>query len=228
MCGRFTQSKSLAEYQDRFSFSAGPPGYAPRFNLAPGQEALAVLAGEEGRRGELLRWGLVPAWAKEERVGYKMINARAETVADKPAYRGPFRRSRCLVPADGFFEWASTAQGKQPYFLARRDRAPFALAGLWDRWHGPEGEELRSFTIITTTANHVVAPIHERMPVMLQPGDEAAWLDPETPPAELGGLLRPYAARDMQAHPVSRRVNSAASEGPELLEPVAVSGELFG
>ncbi|MBU4563430.1 MAG: SOS response-associated peptidase [Desulfarculus sp.] len=228
MCGRFTQSKSLAEYQDRFSFSAGPLEYAPRFNLAPGREALAVLAGEDGRRGEMLRWGLVPSWAKDERVGYKMINARAETVADKPAYRGPFRRARCLIPAEGFFEWAPAAGGKQPFFLARKDREPFALAGLWDQWSGPEGGTLRSFTIITTQANQVVKPIHDRMPVMLSTGDEAAWLDPAASPEDLATLLRPYAAQEMQAQPVSRRVNSAAGEGPKLIEPVALPGDLFG
>ncbi|MCB2193150.1 MAG: SOS response-associated peptidase [Deltaproteobacteria bacterium] len=228
MCGRFTQSKSLGEYQQRFGFSAGPPGYAPRFNLAPGQEALAVLAGEEGRRAEMLRWGLVPSWAKEERMGYKMINARAETVADKPAYRGPFRRTRCLIPADGFFEWAAAQGGKQPYFLARKDREPFALAGLWDQWSGPGGQKLRSFTILTTQANQVVKPIHERMPVMLRPVDEAAWLETETTPENLAKLLKPYAAQDMEAYTVSQRVNSPVNEGPEIIEPVAVTGTLFG
>ena len=227
MCGRFTQSKSLGEYQQRFGFSAGQLGFAPRFNLAPGQEALAVLAGDGGRRGEMLRWGLVPSWAKDERVGYKMINARAETVADKPAYRGPFQRTRCLIPADGFFEWAPAPGGKQPYFLARKDGEPFALAGLWDQWSGPEGEKLRSFTIVTTQANRVVRPIHDRMPVMLAREDEKAWLDREASPEELAKLLRPYAAQDMQARAVSQRVNSPAGEGPELIEPVSVPGDLF-
>jgi putative SOS response-associated peptidase YedK len=175
----------------------------------------------------MLRWGLVPAWAQEERVGYRMINARAETVADKPAYRGPFRRTRCLIPADGFFEWAPAAGGRQPYFLARRDGRPFALAGLWDQWIGPNGAKLRSFTIVTTTANSLVSPIHERMPVMLPPQDEALWLDREASPEELAGLLRPYAAQDMEAHAVSPRVNSPAAAGPGLIEPVAVPGDLF-
>ena len=228
MCGRFTQSKSLVEYQQRFGFSKGQAGYAPRFNLAPGQEALAVLAGERGRRGEMLRWGLVPSWAKQERVGYRMINARAETVSEKPAFRGPFQRTRCLIPADGFFEWAPAPGGKQPYFLARKDREPFALAGLWDQWTGPQGDKLKSFTILTTQANQVVEPIHERMPVMLSLEDEGSWLEPETSPEQLAKLLRPYAARDMRAWPVSRLVNSAASEGPELIEPVATQGDLFG
>ncbi|MCF8048298.1 MAG: SOS response-associated peptidase [Desulfarculaceae bacterium] len=228
MCGRFTQSNSLGDYQQRFGFQAGPLEFAPRFNLAPGQQALAVLAGEQGRRGEMLRWGLVPSWAKQERVGYKMINARAETVSEKPAYRGPFQHTRCLIPADGFFEWAPAPGGKQPYFLTRRDREPFALAGLWDQWTGPEGDKLRSFTIVTTQANSVVEPIHDRMPVMLTPQDEAAWLDREASLEGLAKLLRPYAAQDMEAHAVSRRVNSAAAEGPELIEPVAVTGNLFG
>ena len=228
MCGRFTQSNSLGDYQQRFGFQAGQPEFAPRFNLAPGQEALAVLAGEDGRRGEMLRWGLVPSWAKDERVGYKMINARAETVSAKPAYRGPFQRTRCLIPADGFFEWAPAPGGKRPYFLARKDGEPFALAGLWDQWTGPGGEKLRSFTIVTTQANRVVRPIHDRMPVMLSRGGEEAWLDRDASPETLAALLRPYAAQDMRAHAVSRRVNSPAGEGPELIEPVFVPGDLFG
>ncbi|MBU1276427.1 MAG: SOS response-associated peptidase [Proteobacteria bacterium] len=227
MCGRFTQSKSLGEYQERFGFSGEPVAFRPRFNLAPGQEALAVLAGEGGRQGEMLRWGLAPSWAQDERVGYKMINARAETVADKPAFRGPFRRSRCLVPVDGFFEWAPAPGGKQPFFLARQDREPFALAGLWDQWTGPKGEKLRSFTIVTTSANSLVEPIHPRMPVMLQPQDEGRWLDMGASPEQLAGLLRPYPAQDMEAHAVSRRVNSPVNEGPELIESVATAGDLF-
>ena len=228
MCGRFSQSKSLGEYQQRFGFPDQPTAFRPRFNLAPGQEALVVSAGEQGRRGAMLRWGLVPAWARDERVGCKMINARAEGLAAKPAYRGPFRRTRCLVPAEGFYEWAPPAQGRQPYYLSRRDGEPLALAGLWDTWQGPEGGELRSFSIITTTANDLVSPIHERMPVMLWPQDEDRWLGRETSPQELAGLLKPYPAEEMTAWAVSPRVNTPGSEGPELVEPVALPGNLFG
>jgi len=227
MCGRFQQSSDLAKLEGRFAFAAEGVDYRPRWNLAPGQEALVVRLQEHGRQGAMLRWGLVPAWAKEEKLGYKMINARAEGIADKPAFRGPFKRTRCLIPADAFYEWAVAKGGRQPYRLARADGAPFALAGLWDCWQGPEGHELESFTIITTQANALVEPIHERMPVMLASGDEAAWLDPASPAAKLEALLRPYPAKDMAAALVSKKLNSPAQEGPELIKAVEPDKGLF-
>ena len=228
MCGRFQQSSDLAKLQERFGFGDAPAGFTPRWNLAPGQEALVVRVGEGGREAALLRWGLVPAWAQEAKVGYKMINARAEGVADKPAFRGPFRRTRCLVPVDGFYEWSRTPQGKQPYRLALASDEPFALAGLWDAWHGEAEGGFESFTIITTGANQLVRPIHQRMPVMLRPGDEEAWLDPGSSAPALEELLRPFAASEMSATPVSPRLNSPTVEGPELIQPVAVQRSLFG
>ncbi|MCB2228183.1 MAG: SOS response-associated peptidase [Desulfarculaceae bacterium] len=227
MCGRFQQSSDLAALQDRFAFSSEGLAYRPRWNLAPGQDALVVRLGEEGRSGSLLRWGLVPAWAKEPSTGYKMINARAEGIAAKPAFRGPFKRSRCLIPADAFYEWAKSKGGKQPYRLGLIDDEPFALAGLWDRWQGPEGPELESFTIITTEANALVEAIHDRMPVMLPREAEAAWLDPASGPEKLESLLKPYAAEGMRSQAVSRRLNPPANEGPELTEPVETQGGLF-
>ncbi|RJX35345.1 MAG: SOS response-associated peptidase [Desulfarculus sp.] len=228
MCGRFSQVSGLDQLQDRFDFPAAHMNYAPRYNLSPGQEALAVTSGEQGRRGGMLRWGLVPHWAQEESAGYKMINARAEGIEAKPSFRRPFRRSRCLVPADGFFEWAPRSEGKQPFFLARKDRQPFALAGLWDAWPRPEGGQLKTFTIITVAANRLVKAIHERMPAILAPEDEAAWLDPgQSDPAALHELLRPCPDEWLEAFPVSPRVNSPAQEGPELIEPQKGPGDLF-
>ncbi|MCF8033405.1 MAG: SOS response-associated peptidase [Desulfarculaceae bacterium] len=227
MCGRFQQSSDLATLQDRFAFRAEGLELRPRWNLAPGQDALVVRLAEEGRRGSLLRWGLVPAWSKDAATGYKMINARSEGIAAKPAFRGPFKRSRCLVPADAFYEWAKQKGHKQPYRLALADDEPFALAGLWDRWQAPEGRELESFTIITTQANQLVKPIHDRMPVMLARSDEDAWLDPASPAEALEGLLKPYPAQAMGSRAVSARLNSPANEGPELVEPVATQGGLF-
>lgn len=228
MCGRFTQSQELDFLQDRFGFPASHINYRPRYNLAPGQEALVVLD-EDGRQGVMLRWGLVPHWAKEPNTGYKMINARAEGLEKKPSFRGPLERSRCLVPADGFYEWTKGPGGKQPHRLVRKDRAVFAMAGLWDSWQDKEGgAQLKTFTIVTTGANSLVQPIHERMPVILAPEHEAAWLDHDlSDPQVLAKMLQPYPAKLMEAYPVSTRVNSPAREGPELIEPAARQGGLF-
>jgi putative SOS response-associated peptidase YedK len=227
MCGRFQQSSPLDKLQDRFGFTAAPLNYRPRWNLAPGQEALVVRAGAGGREGAMLRWGLVPSWAQDDKSAGKMINARAEGLAGKPAFGGPLRRFRCLVPADGFYEWAPAGGGKQPYRLFRKDGEPFALAGLWDRWRNSAGDELQTFTIITTQANRLAATIHQRMPVMLARGDEDPWLDPASDLARLEGLLRPYPAGEMKAVAVSRQINSAACEGPEIIKPVETQGGLF-
>ncbi len=228
MCGRFTQTRELDFLQERFGFPASDINYRPRYNLAPGQEALVVLD-EGGRQGAMLRWGLVPSWAREASTGYRMINARAKGLETKPSFRGPFKRSRCLVPADGFYEWAKVPGGKQPYRLVLQDGAAFALAGLWDTWRDDDAaEELKTFTIITTRANGLVRPIHERMPVILAPEEEAAWLDPgQSDPQALGKLLKPYPAKLMRVFPVSVRVNSLVHEGPELIEPAAEQGSLF-
>lgn len=228
MCGRFSQSQDLDLLQDRFDFLADHLDYTPRYNLAPGQKALVVASGGKGRRGAMMRWGLVPSWAQEEKAGYRMINARAEGIESKPGFRGPLKRSRCLVPADGFYEWARRPGGRQPFRLVRRDRQLFALAGLWDTWPDPRGGELKSFAIITIPANRVVGAIHERMPAMLAPQDEAPWLDHHlSDPAQLRQMLRPYPDDLLEAYPVSTRVNSPAHEGPELIEPLRRQGDLF-
>ena len=229
MCGRFTQSFDREALEARYGLGAGGVELRPRWNLAPGQEAVVVVgAGEPGL--ELMRWGLVPSWAQDASQGSKAINARAESVADKPSFRGPLRRRRCLVPADGFYEWAAGGKGraKQPWLFGvgtEGEGGIFSLAGLWDLWQGPEGEELRSFTIITTQANDLVGRVHQRMPVILSLQGEAAWLEP--------GLVDPrswlgsFPAQAMWARPVSPLVNSVSQEGPRLVEPVETQGGLF-
>jgi len=234
MCGRYTlASTTPAQLRARF-----PLGEAvqieQRFNVAPGDDVVAVVMREAGPTGALLRWGLVPPWADDPRVGFKMINARAETVADKPAYRGPFERGRCLIVADGFYEWTRD-DSRQPFHITRGDGEPFAFAGLRTAWRDPrdpDGELLRSCTIVTTAANPVIAHIHPRMPVILEPEEEDEWLDPATPPGRLHQLLHALPNELTHARAVSRAVNDARYDGPECLapaepEPDPPQGELF-
>ncbi len=228
MCGRYTLStppEVVAELFDLIEI----PSYPPRFNLAPTQQAPVVrmLAPAGGRRLDLLRWGLVPYWAKEAAIGNRMINARSEGVAEKPAYRSSFKKKRCLVVTDGFFEWQKQGKGpKQPYLIRRKDRQPFAFAGLWSSWKDPErgdrgGEPLETFTILTTSPNEAVRTIHDRMPVILDRGAFDLWLDPAVDDAErLQALLTASPAEDLELVPVSRAVNSPAYDGPECIAPL--------
>jgi len=165
-----------------------------------------------------MQWGLIPSWSKEPRVQFSTINARAETISKSPVFRGPFKSQRCLVPASGFYEWRQTGQGKQPYCIRLNDGELFAFAGLYDVWHDPAGNELYSYTIITTTPNGLVAPIHNRMPVILHRDAEDVWLDKETDSARLMSLLSAYPADKMEAYPVSRAVNDPSNEGAELIQ----------
>lgn len=212
---------------------AGAPDLMPRYNIAPTQDAPIIRLAEGGaaRRIGLLRWGLLPHWAKSPATAARMINARSETAADKPAFREAFRQRRCLVPADGFFEWKKDERGKQPYLIGNRDETPFAMAGLWEWWPGsPEHEDaIESFTILTTTPNDLVRPLHDRMPVILAPDDHERWLDPglEDPEA-IRALCRPHPAETMVARPVSRRVNSPANDDPGCIEPVEVVDDETG
>lgn len=229
MCGRFTQTSPLADYQERFGFGPEVLEYAPRYNLAPSQDALVVLSGGQGRRAALLRWGLVPRWAKDPAMGARLINARAESLGQKPAFRGPLAGRRCLVPANGFYEWKQGPSSRRPYLFRLAGVRPFALAGLWDAWQDSAGRTLRSFTIITTEANEVVARAHPRMPVILRPEHEAAWLDAGgTDMRQLQRLLAPHPAEVMEAVAVSTMVNTPDNEGPGLIEPVADQLGLFG
>ncbi len=232
MCGRYTlASTTPAQLRARFPLGESVE-IAHRFNVAPGDEVLSVVMREGAPTGALLRWGLVPPWAESPSVGFRMINARAETVADKPAYRGPFLRGRCLIVADGFYEWQRDGGARQPFHITRGGGEPFAFAGLRTAWRDPrdpDGELLRSCTIVTTAANPVVAHIHPRMPVILDPADEEEWLDPGTPPLRLHAMLHALPDEQTHARAVSKAVNDARYDGPECLAPAEPEpqGELF-
>jgi len=204
-------------------FDTGPVG--PRFNIAPTQAAPVVRMnpreGEPRRELAALRWGLIPSWAKDPAIGSRLINARAETVAEKPAYRAAFRRRRCLVPADGFYEWQRRGGKKQPYFIHMRDDGAFAFAGLWESWQGPDHSHIESFTVLTTEPNDVVRPIHNRMPVILDESDYGLWLDPAVEePRVLAPLLKPYQADSMECYAVGLEVNNPRHEDASCVEPI--------
>ncbi|MDX1484411.1 MAG: SOS response-associated peptidase [Alphaproteobacteria bacterium] len=222
MCGRYAITSPLEAIIKAFDVKSALSNLQPRYNAAPSQDLPVIRAGKEGRDLGLMRWGLVPSWSKGPDSRYSMINARAETVASRPAYRGPFKNRRCLIPADGFFEWKQTGNGKQPFYITLKSGEPFVFAGLWDHWISPEGEDLTSFTIIVTDANDTVSPIHDRMPVILPENDHEAWLGEDRSPSRtrLAIMLRPYPAELMRAHPVSRDVNSPANDFPALLDQV--------
>ena len=223
MCGRYTLSTPSDLLKDLFELESVEP-VSPRFNIAPTQEAAVVRVdppGKQGRRLDLLRWGLVPFWAKDPTIGNRMINARSETVAEKPAYRVSFRKRRCLVLADGFYEWQVTGGPKQPYFFHRGDGLPFAMAGLWDRWDKDPDSPVESFTILTTNANEVVAPIHKRMPVILEAENHGRWLNPTfEDTGALTELLAPASEDVLETFPVSTYVNNPGNEGPECVAPI--------
>lgn len=223
MCGRYTLlAPDPAAIRDRFGIGESVE-VRQRFNVAPGDEVLAVTTDRDGAsRGELLRWGLVPSWAKSDDTGLKMINARLETVTEKPAYRRSFERFRCLIVADGFYEWQPVKGGpKQPFHITRDDGGLFAFAGLWSIWHAPDGGRLRTCTIITRPANAAIAGLHDRMPVILAPGAEAPWLDVRTSRADLDDILTGLPAERTVLTPVSLAVNDARYDGPECLAPPA-------
>ncbi len=222
MCGRFTLHTPAHALAEAFGVPERP-NLAPRYNIAPTQAVAAVRRAEGGRELVMLRWGLIPAWAEDAAIGNRMINARAESVAGKAAFRTAFQLRRCLVAADGFYEWQKTGGGaKQPYFVRLLSEAPFAIAGLWERWRPPTGEAVESCTLITTAANALLAPIHDRMPVILGPADYDAWLDPDPPSAgALTALLRPYPADQMTAFAVSRLVNDPRNDTDACIAPAA-------
>lgn len=226
MCGRFTLAIDAARLAEHFALPE-VPDLRPRYNIAPTQTVPVVRAAEHepgtggGRRLDGMRWGLVPSWADDPKIGNRLINARSETAASKPAFRSAFRRRRCLVPADGFFEWRAERGTKQPYWIHREDGAPFAMAGLWEIWNEPDGGELRTFTILTTEPNELVARLHDRMPVLLQPADYGRWLDVSLDlESGLAELFAPYPAELLAAHRVDRKVNSPANDSPDCIEQV--------
>lgn len=236
MCGRFTLRSNLNLILAQFALDE-VPDLRPRYNIAPTQLIPTIRASETGRELAMLRWGLIPSWSKDEKMGSRLLNARAETAAEKPSFRTAFRRRRCLVVADGFYEWKQAApekdasakggSAKQPFYIRMRDQRPFAFAGLWETWRGPRGAELatpiQSCTILTTEPNTLMQSLHDRMPVILPPDAYAMWLDPSFEGLDaLQALLRPCAAEEMIASPVSTLVNSPRNESPECI--VAIDG----
>ena len=220
MCGRFTLGTPDHILAELFQLLNMPP-LKPRYNIAPTQPVAVVQtsASGSGRDMDLVRWGLVPSWAKDPSIGARMINARAEGVAEKPSFRGPFRSKRCLIPADGFYEWAKAGARKQPYHFRLKDGGPFAFAGLWDAWAAPDGSTLETCAIITTTPNEAVAPVHDRMPVILDRHDHERWLSRDALVGELLALLRPCPASILEARPVGPHVNNPRNDGPECTVP---------
>jgi putative SOS response-associated peptidase YedK len=220
MCGRYTLASPTERLAEEFGADASSIALAPNYNVAPTQKVAAVL--EEGgqRRLEVLRWGLIPPWADDPGIGSRMINARSETAPGKPSFRRAFRERRCLIPADGFYEWQRTNGAKQPYYIHMEDGRPFAFAGLWESWSKGEGE-IRTCTILTTGANALVGEVHDRMPVILAHDAYDVWLDPASERDELTGLLAPYPVDEMEAYPVSRFVNSPSNNDPRCIEPAA-------
>ena len=225
MCGRFTLTSTPRRLRDRFALAAAPEAVAPRYNIAPSQDVL-VVANRAQRLLRPARWGLVPWWAKDPSIGHRMINARVETLAQRPAFRELLERQRCAIPADGFYEWRRLdRKTRQPFYLRARDGESLALAGLWDVWRAPDGERLASCTIITVPANGAVSPIHDRMSAILSPEDLDAWLDPAPKPAvELTPLLLPSPDDSLDVYPVSSRVNTPDHDDPECIAPLASEG----
>lgn len=220
MCGRYTETRKADEVIDRFACRLGRVELEPRYNIAPGQDAPVVVQARH-RMLRMMRWGLIPSWSDSERVGYKMINARAETAAAKPAFRDAFRGRRCLVPADGFYEWKKTSAAARriPYRFTLKSGGLFAFAGLWELWKDANGEQIFSFAILTTAPNNMVAAIHDRMPVILREDREEHWLNPQTPMAELDALLNPLPDAYLRRCEVSDYVNAPNHEGPRCAEP---------
>ena len=218
MCGRFSL-KTTPDTLERIFGHSAPPGYHPRYNVAPSQEVLAIVAEDGAERPAMLRWGLVPFWAKDPGIGNKLVNARAESIAEKPAFRAAFRKRRCLILADGFYEWQQRRDGKHPMWVHLPDGAPFALAGLWERWDRGE-HPLETCTILTTDANPFMRTIHTRMPIILDAAAGKAWLDAAASETELHDLLAASAEVELEAHEVSRLVNNPANDRPECIEPM--------
>jgi putative SOS response-associated peptidase YedK len=222
MCGRFTLFDSTSSLAEGFGL-ADAPSLSPRYNIAPSQEVAAVRIPSEGSAKELvlLRWGLIPSWAKDPSIGNRMINARSETVAEKPAFRAAIRRRRCLVPANGFYEWKRTNGRKQPYFIGMRERKIFGFGGIWESWEGAGEETVLSCALLTTGPNELLRPIHDRMPVIIAPRDFDLWLSPEVQdPKAIAPLFRPYPPEEMTAYPVRTAVNNPKTDTVDLIEPL--------
>ena len=226
MCSRYTLISSISELQGRFGFVMDSPAPEPRYNIAPTEQVLAVV-NDGVRKGEMMRWGLVPSWAKDIKIGSRMINAVSETAATKPSFRSAFRRRRCLVLADGFYEWRREGKQRVPLYFSLKSREPMAFAGLWESWQSPAGEHIRSCAILTTAANEFMAQVHHRMPVILSAETEPLWLDPLTEtPDTLEPLLIPAPADSLDAREVSPMVNNVRNDGPGCIVPSASPQEV--
>lgn len=222
MCGRFTLFTDIEEIKERFDIQGSFDGeYQFSYNIAPSQSVLSVI--NDGARNRLgyLRWGLIPFWAKDEKVGYKMINARAETIAEKASFRNAYKKKRCLIIADSFYEWKKTPERKIPMRIKLKNHAPFGMAGLWESWKSPEGISIYSCSVITTVPNEIMTSIHDRMPVILKPEDEKDWLNPSiNDPAYLQQYLKSFDSEQMEAFEVSTDVNSTKNNTPNLIQQI--------
>ena len=221
MCGRFSLTRGDRDIEEEFGVRL-PKDFRPRYNIAPTQEVLAVIEDEQGRRLERFRWGLVPAWAPDPKMGNKLINARAETLFAKPSFRDAARQRRCLILADGFYEWQKLPDGRKiPFYIKLKSQKPFGMAGLWEIWEGPDGSVLKTCTIVTTDANELLKPIHNRMPVIVPHKLRDLWLDSHVRRAvELAPVLKPYPADELECYPVSRLINREDYDGPECIAPL--------
>ena len=220
MCGRYTLRTPVDTLAEQFDLDEYPSSLTASYNIAPTQEVATVVEEDDKRKLEMFHWGLIPSWAKDPQIGNRMINARAETVDEKPSFRSAFKARRCLILADGFYEWQKADNGKQPFYIHMKDGSPFAFAGLWETWKN--GEELRSCAIITTDANDLMNEIHHRMPVVLHPENYGVWLDPDFDEKDpLKDFLKPFPSEEMEAYMVSRRVNKPSNNEPSVVEPAA-------
>ena len=219
MCGRYSLTKPIKTLKEHFQAIAVALEHDKHYNIAPSQRVPVILAGAQGREIHALRWGLIPSWAKDPDMGNRLINARAETVHEKPSFRSSFRKRRCLVPADGFYEWQVRDQGKFPQYIRMRTGGLFAFAGLWSEWDSGQ-ETLRTFTIITTAANRELESIHHRMPVILLPEQYDGWMDPETSSDPLKNILRPLGEGLLDHYEISKTVNSPKNDGAECIQPL--------
>ncbi len=221
MCGRFTLTVDPADLHDTYPEFTFPEKAGPRFNIAPTQPVL-VVPNDGSNKADYYVWGLIPSWAKDPKIGNALINARADTLAEKPAFRSAYKYHRCIIFADGFFEWQPQpgTKTKVPHYIRLKSEQPFAFAGLWEHWQSPDGSEIKTATIITTDPNELTGKIHNRMPVILPKEKFAQWLDPEpAKAADLQSLLVPYPAEEMKAYPISTAVNTPANDSPEVIKP---------
>jgi putative SOS response-associated peptidase YedK len=218
MCGRYTQFGSIREILSGADFTGMTFDMAERYNIAPSM-MVAVFVNDGGYKAREMKWGLVPSWSNDVSIGNKIINARSETLLEKPTFKHAIRKRRCLIPADGFYEWHDTGAGKQPYYIRMKSQKTFCFAGMFDTWKSPDGTPLVTCTIITTECNDLLRPIHHRMPVILHRNDYEAWLDPSTDISIITSLLVPFPSDDMEIYPVSKMVNSPRNDGAELIRP---------